>query len=166
MITACVLTLSDKGSRGEREDTGGPLIAEMVKQIGVSVEHYEVIPDDRALIKEKLIGYSKSVDLIITTGGTGLAPRDVTPDVTLEVIDREIPGIAEAMRAAGLAKTKRAMLSRAVAGVRGQALIINLPGSPKAIKEGLEAVLEVIPHAIEKIKGDTAECALPEEGRK
>jgi molybdopterin adenylyltransferase len=166
MITAAVLTLSDKGARGEREDTGGPLIAEMVKQIGVSVEHYEVIPDDRALIKEKLIGYSKSVDLIITTGGTGLAPRDVTPDATLEVIDREIPGIAEAMRAAGLVKTKRAMLSRAVAGVRGQALIINLPGSPKAIKEGLEAVLEVIPHAIEKIKGDTAECAVPEEGRK
>jgi molybdopterin adenylyltransferase len=162
MITACVLTLSDKGSRGEREDTGGPLIAELLRQIGVSTEHYEVIPDEKALIKEKLIGYSKSVDLIITTGGTGLAPRDVTPDATREVIDRQIPGIAEAMRAAGLAKTKRAMLSRAVAGVRGQTLIINLPGSPKAIREGLEAVLEVIPHAIEKIKGDTAECAAPE----
>ncbi len=162
MITAAILTLSDKGARGERDDTGGPLIAELVKHIGVSVEHYEVIPDDRALIKEKLIGYSKSVDLVITTGGTGLAPRDVTPDATLEVIDREIPGIAEAMRAAGLAKTKRAMLSRAVAGVRGQALIINLPGSPKAIKEGLEAVLDVIPHAVEKIKGDPSECAAPE----
>jgi molybdopterin adenylyltransferase len=159
MITAAVLTLSDKGARGEREDTGGPLITELVKQIGISVKHYEVIPDDKALIKEKLIGYSKNVDLIITTGGTGLAPRDVTPDATLEVIDREIPGIAEAMRAAGLVKTGRAMLSRAVAGVRGEALIINLPGSPKAIKEGLEAVLEVIPHAVEKIKGDTAECA-------
>jgi molybdopterin adenylyltransferase len=159
MITAAVLTLSDKGARGEREDTGGLLITELVKQIGISVKHYEVIPDDKALIKEKLIGYSKNVDLIITTGGTGLAPRDVTPDATLEVIDREIPGIAEAMRAAGLVKTGRAMLSRAVAGVRGEALIINLPGSPKAIKEGLEAVLEVIPHAVEKIKGDTAECA-------
>jgi molybdopterin adenylyltransferase len=166
MITAAILTLSDKGARGEREDTGGPLIAELVKQIGVSVKHYEVIPDDRALIKEKLIGYSKSVDLIITTGGTGLAPRDVTPDATLEVIDREVPGIAEAMRAAGFVKTKRAMLSRAVAGVRGKALIINLPGSPKAIKEGLEAVLEVIPHAVEKIKGDTAECAAPAGGPK
>jgi molybdopterin adenylyltransferase len=162
MITACILTLSDKGSRGEREDTGGPLIAELVKQIGVSVEHYVVIPDDKPLIKEKLIGYSKSVDLVITTGGTGLAPRDVAPDATLEVIDREVPGIAEAMRAAGLVKTKRAMLSRAVAGVRGRTLIINLPGSPKAIREGLEAVLEVIPHAVEKIKGDTAECAVPE----
>jgi molybdopterin adenylyltransferase len=166
MITAAVLTLSDKGARGEREDTGGPLIAELVKQIGVSVKHYEVIPDDKALIKEKLIGYSKSVDLIFTTGGTGLAARDVTPDATLEVIDREIPGIAEAMRASGLLKTKRAMLSRAVAGVRGEALIINLPGSPKAIKEGLEAVLEVIPHAVEKIKGDPADCAAPAGGPK
>jgi molybdopterin adenylyltransferase len=166
MITCVILTLSDKGSRGEREDTGGPLIAELVKQIGVSVDHYEVIPDEKALIKEKLIGYSKSVDLIITTGGTGLAPRDVTPDATLEVIDREVPGIAEAMRAAGLAKTKRAMLSRAVAGVRGRTLIINLPGSPKAIREGLEAVLEVIPHAVEKIKGDPAECAAAEEAQK
>jgi molybdopterin adenylyltransferase len=166
MITAAVLTLSDKGARGEREDTGGPLIAELVKRIGVTVKHYEIIPDDKALIKKKLIGYSKSVDLILTTGGTGLAPRDVTPDATLEVIEREIPGIAEAMRAAGLVKTARAMLSRAVAGVRGEALIINLPGSPKAIKEGLEAVLEVIPHAVEKIKGDTAECAAPSQGPK
>jgi molybdopterin adenylyltransferase len=166
MITAAVLTLSDKGARGEREDTGGPLIAEFVKQAGIEVKHYEVIPDDKALIKEKLIGYSKNVDLIITTGGTGLAPRDVTPDATLEVIDREIPGIAEAMRAAGLMKTRRAMLSRAVAGVRGEALIINLPGSPKAIKEGLEAVLDVIPHAVKKIKGDTADCAISAEGPK
>jgi molybdopterin adenylyltransferase len=166
MITAAVLTLSDKGARGEREDTGGPLITELVKQIGVSVKHCEVIPDDKALIREKLILYSRKVDLIVTTGGTGLAPRDVTPDATLEVIDREIPGIAEAMRAAGLVKTRRAMLSRAVAGVRGEALIINLPGSPKAIKEGLEAVLEVIPHAVEKIKGDSAECAAPAGGQK
>jgi molybdopterin adenylyltransferase len=166
MITCAVLTLSDKGARGEREDTGGPLIAKLVKQIGVTVKHYEIIPDDKALIKEKLIGYSKSVDLIITTGGTGLAPRDVTPEATRAVIDREIPGIAEAMRAAGLVKTKRAMLSRAVAGVRGRTLIINLPGSPKAIREGLEAVLEVIPHAVEKIKGDAAECAAPEEAGK
>jgi molybdopterin adenylyltransferase len=166
MITAAILALSDKGSRGEREDTGGPLIAELVKQAGIAVKHYEVVPDDKALIKEKLIGYSKNVDLIITTGGTGLAPRDVTPDATLEVIDREIPGIAEAMRAAGLMKTRRAMLSRAVAGVRGEALIINLPGSLKAIKEGLEAVLDVIPHAVEKIKGDTADCAISAEGQK
>lgn len=159
MITAAVLTLSDKGSRGEREDLGGPAIMEIVKKIGVSIEHYEIIADEKELIKEKLIDYSKKVDLIITTGGTGLSPRDVTPDATLDVIDREIPGIAEAMRMEGLRKTNRAMLSRAVAGVRGNTLIINLPGSPKAIKEGLEAVLDVIPHAVEKIKGSMEDCA-------
>ncbi len=159
MITVAVLTLSDKGSRGEREDLGGPAIMEIVKKIGASIEHYEIIADEKELIKEKLIDYSMKVDLIVTTGGTGLSPRDVTPDATLEVIDREIPGIAEAMRMEGLRKTDRAMLSRAVAGVRGSTLIINLPGSPKAIKEGLEAVLGVIPHAVEKIKGSMQDCA-------
>jgi molybdopterin adenylyltransferase len=161
MITAAVLTMSDKGSRGEREDLGGPAIGELVKGIGVEVTHYEIIADEKALIKERLIHYSKLVDIIFTTGGTGLSPRDVTPDATLEVIEREVPGIAEAMRLEGLKKTRRAMLSRAVAGVRGRSLIINLPGSPKAIKEGLEAVLEVIPHAVEKIKGDSGDCAVP-----
>ncbi len=158
MIRVAILTLSDKGARGEREDLSGPAIKEAIKKIGASVEHYEVIPDEKGLIKNKLIEYSKKVDLILTTGGTGLSPRDVTPDATLEVIDREIPGIAEAMRAEGLKKTSRAILSRAVAGVRGSALIINLPGSPKAVKEGLETILDAIPHAIEKIKGDLSEC--------
>lgn len=162
MITAAILTLSDKGSCGEREDLGGPLIREMIKTIGAEVLYYEIIPDEKELIKEKLIKYSRSVDLIITTGGTGLSPRDVTPDATLEVIEKEIPGIAEAMRMTGLKKTNRAMLSRAVAGVRGKTLIINLPGSPKAVKEGLEAIIDVIPHAIEKIKGSTEDCALSE----
>ncbi len=161
MITAAVLTMSDKGSRGEREDLSGPAIGEVVRGIGIEVTHYEVIPDEKVLIKEKLIHYSKLVDIIFTTGGTGLSPRDVTPEATLEVIEREVPGIAEAMRLEGLKKTRRAMLSRAVAGVRGRSLIINLPGSPKAIKEGLEAVLEVIPHAVEKIKGDSGDCAIP-----
>jgi molybdenum cofactor synthesis domain-containing protein len=159
MITVAVLTLSDKGSRGEREDLGGPAIMEMVKKISASVLHYEIIPDEKELIKEKLIDYSMKVDLILTTGGTGLSPRDVTPDATRDIIDREVPGIAEAMRIQGLKKTDRAMLSRAVAGVRGKALIINLPGSPKAIREGLEAVLGVIPHAVEKIKGSMKDCA-------
>ncbi len=159
MITAAILTLSDKGSRGEREDLGGPAIMEIVKRIGASVEHYEIVPDEKELIKEKLSDDSMKVDLIITTGGTGLSPRDVTPDATLQVIDREIPGIAEAMRMEGLRKTNRAMLSRAVAGVRGNALIINLPGSPNAIKEGLEAILDILPHAIEKIKGSMEDCA-------
>ena len=159
MITAAILTLSDKGSRGEREDFAGPEIREMLGRINADVRHYEVIPDEKDLIKAKLIEYSSRVDLIITTGGTGLSPRDVTPDATLEVIDREIPGIAEAMRLEGLRKTRRAMLSRAVAGVRGSTLIVNLPGSPKAVKEGLEAVMDVLVHAVEKIKGSTDDCA-------
>lgn len=160
MITAAILTLSDKGSKGEREDLAGPLIREMIAGIGATVEYYEILPDEKDLIKEKLMDYSKKVDLVLTTGGTGLSPRDVTPEATFEVIDKEVPGIAETMRSAGLEKTKLAMLSRAVAGVRGQALIINMPGSPKAVKEGLEAIMEVLPHAIEKIKGDLKDCAV------
>ena len=160
MITVAILTLSDKGSKGEREDLAGPIIREMLASIGATVEYYEIIPDEKDLIKEKLMAYSNKVDLVLTTGGTGLSPRDVTPEATLEVIDKEIPGIAETMRSAGLEKTKRAMLSRAVAGVRGNTLIINMPGSPKAVKDGLEAIMDVVPHAIEKIKGSTEDCAV------
>jgi molybdenum cofactor synthesis domain-containing protein len=159
MITACILTLSDKGSKGRRKDESGPEIEKMLKGIGAEVRHYEILPDEKELIKEKLIKYSKETDLILTTGGTGLSPRDVAPDATLEVIEREIPGIGEVMRAEGIKKTKRAALSRATSGVRGGALIINLPGSPKAVRESLEAILDVIPHAIEKIKGSTKDCA-------
>jgi molybdopterin adenylyltransferase len=159
MITVAVLTMSDKGSRGERKDLSGPLIKDMLKGIGAEVKYYEILPDEKEFIKEKLIGYSKRVDLILTTGGTGLSPRDVTPEATLEVIDKQVAGIAEAMRSEGLKKTSRAMLSRAVAGVKGRSLIINLPGSPKAVKENLAVILDVIPHAIEKLKGDTKECA-------
>jgi molybdenum cofactor synthesis domain-containing protein len=159
MITVAVLTLSDKGSKGEREDTSGPLIRETVKEINAQVVYYDVLPDERDLLKQKLLEYAGKVDLIVTTGGTGLSPRDITPDVTLEVIEREVPGIAEAMRFEGLKKTSRAMLSRAVAGVLNRTLIINFPGSPKAVREGLSAILDVIPHAIEKIKGDPSECA-------
>ncbi len=159
MITVAVLTLSDKGSRGEREDLSGPAIGEMLKPIGAEVKYYEILPDEKEEIKKKLIQLSANVDLILTTGGTGLSPRDVTPEATKEVVDREIPGIAEAMRAEGMKKTDRSMLSRAVAGVRGSALIINLPGSPKAVKENLAVIIDVIPHAVGKIKGDTSECA-------
>ncbi len=159
MITVAVLTMSDKGSKGEREDLSGPQIKDMLKGIGAEVKYYEILPDEKEFIKEKLIRYSKNVDLILTTGGTGLSPRDVTPEATLEVIDRQVPGIAEAMRSEGLKKTSRAMLSRAVAGVKGRSLIINLPGSPNAVKETLVVILDVIPHAIEKIKGDPSECA-------
>ena len=159
MITVAVLTLSDKGSKGEREDSSGPLIQDMLKSINAEVRFYDILPDEKELIKKKLIEYSEKVDLILTTGGTGLSPRDVTPEATLDIIDKQVPGIAEAMRSEGLKKTSRAMLSRAVAGVRGTSLIINLPGSPKAVKENLHVILEVIPHAIEKIKGDLSECA-------
>ncbi|BCB95255.1 molybdenum cofactor biosynthesis protein B [Dissulfurispira thermophila] len=158
MINVAVLTLSDKGSKGQRQDKSGPLISEMLKGVG-EVKYYDILPDERDLIKNKLLEYADKVDLILTTGGTGLSPRDVTPDVTLEIIDREIPGIAETMRMEGLKKTRRSMLSRAVAGVKGQCLIINLPGSPTAVKENLEVILDVIAHAIEKIKGDPTECA-------
>jgi molybdenum cofactor synthesis domain-containing protein len=157
MITIAVLTLSDKGFKGERQDKSGHVIAEMVKDIG-EVKYYDILPDERDLIKNKLLDYADKVDLILTTGGTGLSPRDVTPEATIDVIEREIPGIAETMRMESLKKTNRAMLSRAVAGVKGQTLIINLPGSPIAVKENLEVILDVIPHAIEKIKGDTTEC--------
>lgn len=161
MITVAVLTLSDKGSKGEREDLSGPLIADILKPIGAVLKHYEILPDEKELIKEKLIQFCGKVDLILTTGGTGLAPRDVTPDATLEVIDKEVLGIAELMRSEGFKKTRRAALSRAVAGIKGNTLIINLPGSPKAVRENLETILDVIPHAIETIKGDTSECAVP-----
>ena len=158
MITIAVLTLSDKGSRGEREDGSGPVIAGIFEGTA-KVVHYDILPDEKDLIRERLLRYVNEVDLILTTGGTGLSPRDVTPEATLEVIEREVPGIAEAMRMEGLRKTNRSMLSRAVAGVRGKTLIINLPGSPRAVRENLEVIREVIPHAVEKIKGDTKECA-------
>lgn len=161
MITVAVFTMSDKGSRGEREDLSGPLIVDMLKSIGADLKHYEIIPDEKDLIKKKLIEYCGYVDLILTTGGTGLAPRDVTPDATLEIIDREVAGIAELMLFEGFKKTRRAALSRAIAGVKANTLIINLPGSPKAVHENLDIILDIIPHAIEKIKGDISECAAP-----
>jgi len=159
MITVAVLTMSDRGSKGEREDLSGPMIEDMIKAIGAEVKYCEILPDEKEIIKEKLIEYSKKADLILTTGGTGLAPRDVTPEATLDVLDKQVPGLAEAMRSEGLKKTSRSMLSRAVAGVKGRSLIINLPGSPKAVKENLAVILDVIPHAIEKIRGDPSECA-------
>jgi molybdenum cofactor synthesis domain-containing protein len=162
MFTVAVLTLSDKGARGEREDVSGKVLADMLASISGKVEKYEVIPDDQALIQEKLVFYADEVgvDVIATTGGTGVGPRDVTPDATRAVLDKEIPGMAEAMRLAGLQKTPLAMISRAVVGCRGRTLIINLPGSPKGVRENLEAILAAIPHAVEKLKGDPTECAV------
>ena len=159
-IRAAIITLSDKGSKGEREDESGRTIREMITGINFSVVHYEVLPDEKQRIIEVLSRLSDSgtIDLIITTGGTGVSVRDVTPEATLAVIDRELPGMAEAMRAESLTKTPHAMISRAVAGIRKQTLIVNLPGSPKAVRENLAVILPALPHAIEKIKGDPREC--------
>jgi molybdopterin adenylyltransferase len=159
MIKVAVLTLSDKGSKGQREDTSGPAIERLIRKIGAEIVHSEILPDETSLIKKKLLSLCKKADLILTTGGTGVSPRDVTPEATKEVIQYEIPGIAEAMRAASLKKTPYAMISRAVAGVRGGTLIINLPGSPKAVKENLSVILPVLRHTIEKLQGSTEECA-------
>jgi molybdopterin adenylyltransferase len=161
LIRAGVLTLSDKGSRGEREDLSGPEVIRMLKEIGIETECCEVIPDEVDVIATKLIEYAdvRRVDLIVTTGGTGVSPRDVTPEATLNVIDREIPGIAEAMRRESMAKTPHAMISRAVAGIRKTTLIVNLPGSPKGVRENLAVLLPTLKHAIEKIKGDQSDCA-------
>lgn len=151
MIRVGILTASTLGARGAREDTSGEAIRELVQGIGATVETYRVVTDDRATIEAALRDWADrlELDLILTTGGTGLSPTDVTPDATLAVVDRVVPGIAEAMRLEGLKHTPRAMLSRAVAGVRGRALIVNLPGSPRGVRESLGAILDVLPHAIE-----------------
>jgi molybdenum cofactor synthesis domain-containing protein len=159
MIRAAVLTLSDRGASGERRDESGGVIGQMLGEIGADIVSYGILPDERALISARLVELSEIADLVITTGGTGLSPRDVTPEATLDVIERELPGMAEAMRAEGLKLTRRAMLSRAVCGVRAGCLIINLPGSPRAVRENLSVVLDVLVHAVEKIKGSNEECA-------
>lgn len=151
MITIGVLTISDSGAKGAREDTSGENIRTMVTQLPEAViSSGAIIPDERELIEATLCEWSdeKQLNLILTTGGTGLAPRDVTPEATRAVIDRETPGIAEAMRAVSLQHTPFGMLSRGVAGSRGRTLIINLPGSPKAVRECLEYILPVLPHAV------------------
>ena len=159
-IRIAIITLSDKGARGEREDESGSAIREMVAPLG-PVEHYSVLPDEQSLIREALVRLcdSGAIDLVLTTGGTGVSPRDVTPEATRSVIDRELPGIGEAMRAESLKKTPHAMISRAVAGIRKQTLIINLPGSPRGVRENLAVVLPALPHLIEKMKGDPSDCA-------
>jgi molybdenum cofactor synthesis domain-containing protein len=161
MFKVVILTISDRGSKGEREDSSGPLIREMVKDLPAEIIYYEIIPDDKEMIAAVLKRSADQLkaDLILTTGGTGLSPRDVTPDATLEVIEKEIPGFSEAMRAESLKKTPHAMISRAICGTRGSSLIVNLPGSPKSVKENLYVILPALPHALSKLKGDPSECA-------
>jgi molybdopterin adenylyltransferase len=160
MIRVGVITVSDRGYLGEREDASGKVIREMLQGSNFEVAFSTVIPDEEEEIKRVLLKVADEMrlDLIVTTGGTGVSPRDVTPDATREVIEQEIPGFAEAMRMQGLKKTPFAMISRAVCGVRGRTLICNLPGSPKAVREGLEVILPVIPHTIAKLQGDPGEC--------
>ncbi len=156
MLRFGVLTVSDRSSRGERPDSSGPALVGRVTTEGWEVARQEIVPDDLNLLKATLASWadSGSVDVILTTGGTGFAPRDVTPEATKAVIDREAPGLAEAMRHASAAKSKHAMLSRAMAGLRGRALIINLPGSPKAAVENLETILPVLQHAVQLLRED------------
>jgi molybdopterin adenylyltransferase len=165
--TTAVLTISDRGACGERKDTSGGMLVERLQAEGFDVEFHAVVPDEIADISRKLCEYAdeKKVALVVTTGGTGVGPRDVTPEATLAVVNRIVPGMSEAMRAASLLKTPHAMISRAVVGIRGATLIVNLPGSPKGALENLNVVLPALPHALDKIQGDTSECAAMETAR-
>ncbi|TYO99869.1 molybdopterin adenylyltransferase [Geothermobacter ehrlichii] len=158
-FTIGILTLSDKGARGERVDESGPLLAEMCTGLG-EVIRTAIIPDEQERIVEVLIDWADNLrlDLVLTTGGTGLSPRDVTPEATLQVVDRLVPGMAEAMRLESLKKTPHAMLSRGVVGMRGETLIVNLPGSPKAARENFAVLLPALSHALGKLKGDPTDC--------
>ena len=162
MFNAGIITVSDKGSQGKRQDLSGPVIAEMLTGAGIEIKQTLIIPDEVEQIQKTIIQFAdvEKLDVILTTGGTGVSPRDLTPDATLKVIDKEVPGMAEAMRLASMKITPHAMISRAVAGIRGRCLIINLPGSPKGARENLTAVLPALQHAIEKIKGDDRDCAI------
>jgi molybdopterin adenylyltransferase len=155
-----VVTMSDRGSRGEREDTSGKLLQGLLQEEGYFFSAYVIVPDDREVIVETLLDLidNRKIDLIVTTGGTGVAPTDVTPEAMQGVIEKDIPGMAEAMRAASLRMTPHAVLSRARAGIRGKSLIINLPGSTKAARENIEVLLPALPHALDKIQGGTSDC--------
>jgi molybdopterin adenylyltransferase len=157
-----ILTVSDKGWRGEREDRSGPAIREMMEAAGAEVVRARIVPDEPELIQGALVEWSgEGIDLILTTGGTGFSPRDWTPEATRAVIEREAPGICEAMRQAGMKKTPTAMLSRAVAGIRGSTLIVNLPGSEKGVRESLDAIMAALPHGIDILRGKVGECGHP-----
>lgn len=159
-IRCAVITLSDKGAAGLREDTSGAALQELMREEGYDIRFYRVIPDNIDTIAETLreLCDQKEIDLIVTTGGTGVAPSDVTPEAMKLIIEREIPGMAEAMRAASLQKTVHAVISRGICGIRGQTLIINLPGSKKAALENIAVILPALPHTIKKMQGDPEDC--------
>lgn len=156
-VEAAIITISDKGYRGEREDVSGPVLHQLLSDIGMHVISTDLVPDEREIITHLLIYLADrgDVDLIITTGGTGPAPRDVTPEATKPVIDREMPGLAELLRSDGYRRTPFAVLSRGVCGIRGQTLIVNLPGSPKAVREGMDVLAPLLPATIALIKDET-----------
>ena len=160
-MKAAIVTVSDKGSQGLREDVSGPALKEFLENQGVEICQMDIVPDELDEIFNVLkdLAVMGGVDLILTTGGTGVSPRDVTPDATQRVVDRELPGFAERMRFESLRKTPHAIISRAVVGIKGETLIINLPGSPKGALENLESVWLAVPHAVRKIKGDLSDCA-------
>jgi molybdopterin adenylyltransferase len=162
LFSVGILTISDKGAAGTREDLSGPEIKNIIVSLPAEVKEYEIVPDSKDLIANKIKEWTdnKGIDLIITTGGTGVSPRDVTPEATREVIEKELPGMSEVMRMESLKKTPHAMISRAVVGIRHHSLIVNLPGSPKAVKENLQAILPALPHTLSKLKGDETDCAV------
>lgn len=160
--TCAVLTVSDRGSRQERADTSGPALCRILNQHGFQTKTTSLVPDEIAEIQKVLIDWAdhQGIDLIITTGGTGLSPRDITPEATNPILDLEIPGISEAMRMANIGTTINAILSRGLAGTRKESLIINLPGSEKAAIENLQVVIKALPHALYKLKGGQQDCAI------
>ena len=163
LIAVGIITVSDKSSRGEREDEGGKVIREIVLANGAAVGGYAVVPDERDEIAAQIraMADERAFDVVFTTGGTGLSPRDVTPEATLSVLDYQVPGLAEAMRAESFKKTPAGILSRAVAGVRGRTLVVNLPGSPKGVRECLEVIMPAIPHAVSVMRGEVGEHTRP-----
>ncbi len=167
MLNLGILTISDKGWQGQRYDESGKVIRDSVSLLDSRVVKYEIVPDEVDIITSKLAEWADegSVDIILTTGGTGLGPRDVTPEATLSIVDKAVPGFTEAMRIKTFDTTPSAILSRAVAGVRKRCLIINLPGSPKAVRECLGVILPAIPHAVEIIKGEVTEHTATDAGK-